>query len=86
MQFESELIKQKQEIAKYEELITRDRQIVEMKKEVTQEISARLSGGTATSTDFLIQLNSEAVAELNESVHVIKLTLAKLSYVIIQGK
>jgi len=86
MQLEAELIKQKQEIAKYEELITRDRQIVEMKKEVTQQISARLSGGTATSTDFLIQLNSEAVAELNESIHVIKLTLAKLSYTIIQGK
>lgn len=86
LEFESELVKQKQEIAKYEELITRDKMIVEMRQEVTQDISTRLSGGTATSTDFLIQLNNEAVAELNKSIHLIKLSLAKISYTIIQGK
>ena len=86
VQFETELIKQKQDIAKYEELITRDRQIVALRKEVTQDISARLSGGTATSTDFLTQLNNEAVAELNQSVHVMQLILAKISYSIVQGK
>lgn len=86
LEFESELVKQKQEIAKYEELITRDKMIVEMRQEITQDISSRLSGGTATSTDFLIQLNNEAVAELNESIHLIKLSLAKISYTIIQGR
>ena len=85
-QFDAELIKQRQEIAKYEELITRDSQIIALRKDVTQDISARLSGGTATATDFIIQLNNEAVAELNESIHVIKLALAKISYSIIQGK
>jgi outer membrane protein TolC len=85
LQFETELVNQKQEIAKYEELITRDREIVELRNQVTQDVSARLSGGTATSTDFLIQLNNEAMAELNESIHVIKLAMAKLSYAIIQG-
>ena len=86
LQYETELVKQRQEMAKYEELITRDKEIVEMRKEVTQEISARLSGGTATSTDFLIQLNNEAVAELNQSIHLLKLALARINYSIIQGK
>lgn len=86
LQLETELVKQRQEINKYEELITRDKEILSLRQEVTQQTSARLSGGTATSTDFLIQLNNEAVAELNESIHVIKLALAKISYSIIQGK
>jgi len=86
LQYETELVKQKQEMAKYEELITRDKEIVEMRKEVTQQISARLSGGTATSTDFLTQLNNEAVAELNQSIHLLKLTLSRINYLIIQGK
>ena len=86
LQLETELVKQRQEINKYEELITRDKEILTLRQEVTQQTSARLSGGTATSTDFLIQLNNEAVAELNESIHVIKLALAKISYSIIQGK
>jgi hypothetical protein len=56
-----------------------------MRKEITKETSARLSEGTATSTDYLIQLNNEAVAELNETIHLIKLALAKITYTIIQS-
>lgn len=85
LQFETELAKQKQEIAKYEILISSDKQIVAMRKEITRETSARLAGGTATSTDYLIQVNNEAVAELNESIHSLKLALAKITYTIIQG-
>ncbi len=85
LQLEAELIKQQQEIAKYEELITRDREILQLRQEVTQEVSARLSGGTATATDFIIQVNNEAVAEINRSIHLIKLTLAKINYTILQG-
>ena len=86
LQFNAELVRQKQEIAKYEKLIGSDKQIVEMRKEITRQTSARLGGGTTTSTDYLIQVNNEAVAELNESIHSIKLALAKISYAIIQGK
>lgn len=86
LQLEAELVKQKQEILKLEELITRDKEIIQLRKEITQDVSARLSSGTATSTDFLIELQKEAVAELNQSVHVIKHSIAKLSYQIIQGK
>jgi outer membrane protein TolC len=86
LQFETELVKQRQDIEKYEKLISRDKEIVELRNQVTKDISARLAGGTATSTDYLIQVNNEAVAELNESIHSIKLALAKISYTIIQGK
>jgi outer membrane protein TolC len=86
LQFETELVKQKQDIEKYEELISRDKEIVALRSQVTKDISARLAGGTATSTDYLIQVNNEAVAELNESIHTIKLALAKITYTIIQGK
>ena len=86
LQFETELVKQKQDIEKYGKLISRDKEIIELRTQVTKEISARLAGGTATSTDYLIQVNNEAVAELNESIHSIKLALAKISYTIIQGK
>lgn len=86
LQFDGELVRQKQEITKYEKLLGSDMQIVEMRKEITNETSARLGGGTTTSTDYLIQVNKEAVAELNKSIHEIKLALAKISYAIIQGK
>jgi tRNA uridine 5-carbamoylmethylation protein Kti12 len=85
LQFETELVRQKQEIEKFKKLSSRDQQIIALRKEITQETSARLSEGTATSTDYLIQLNNEAVAELNETIHLIKLALAKITYEIIQG-
>lgn len=85
LQFETELVRQKQEIEKFEKLSGRDQQIIAMRKEITKETSARLNEGTATSTDYLIQLNNEAVAELNETIHLIKLALAKITYTIIQG-
>jgi outer membrane protein TolC len=85
LQFETELFRQKQEIEKFEKLSGRDQQIIAMRKEITRETSARLNEGTATSTDYLIQLNNEAVAELNETIHLIKLALAKITYTIIQS-
>jgi outer membrane protein TolC len=86
IQLSAELEKQLQEIEKYHALLLNDKAIVAIRKQVTQQVGARLAGGTATSTDYLTQLNNEAVAELNSVVHGIKLKLARINYLIIQGK
>ena len=86
VQLNSELSKQRQEIDQYQKLLQKDQSILDIRKQVTEQVGARLAGGTATSTDYLTQLNNEALAELNSAVHEIKFKLAKINYTIIQGK
>ena len=86
VKFNSQLVKEEREIEKYEVLLTQDLEILQIRKSVAEQVGARLAGGTATSTDYLVQLNNEAMAALNVEVHDIKLKLAKINYRLIQGK
>lgn len=85
-QLELELLKQAREIEKYEKLVQQDDELVNLRERVVEEVGARLQGGTATSTEYLTEVNNRAMAELNREVHHIKWLLAKLNYAIIQGK
>jgi outer membrane protein TolC len=86
VKFNAQLVKEVREIEKYEVLLTQDLEILQIRKSVAEQVGARLAGGTATSTDYLVQLNNEAMAALNVEVHDIKLKLAKINYRLIQGK
>ena len=82
----TQLVKEKREIAKYDSLLLRDEEILRLREQVATQTGARLTGGTATATDYLLQLNAQSVAALDLEIHDIKRKMAKLNYRILQGK
>jgi len=85
-QFVSELKNQQIEIEKLDRLLAQDEDMVKIRKEITAIKAVELENGTITSTEYLNELNKENEARLNLEVHQLKLVLAKLTYLIIQGK
>ncbi len=86
IQFVSELKTQRQEITKMQDLLASDDQMIALRSEITEIKASELENGTITSTDFLTELNLEEEAKLNQKIHKLKLILAELNYLTIQGK
>jgi outer membrane protein TolC len=84
-QFNSELIAQEQEIHKYSDLLNSDVQMVKLRSDISEIKASQLENGTITSTGYLIELNKEQESRLNEKIHSLKMLLAKLNYLTIQG-
>jgi len=85
VQLSSNLENQLEEIRKIRQLIVQDKEILTLRREVAQQLDAQLRNGTATSADYIRELNAAALAELTGEIHKIQLKLAKLNYAIIQG-
>lgn len=83
--FERELIKQRSEIAKYQQLITTDDAIIEAQAKVSKSMSSELMNGMATASDYTAQLNNESMAKLNKELHQIQLMMAILTYNTLKG-
>jgi outer membrane protein TolC len=85
-QFLSELKAQQLEIEKYKMLLKQDENVVNLRKEITLVKAAELENGSITTTAYLDELNRENEAKLTLQVHQLKLVMAQLNYLIIQGK
>lgn len=85
-QFISELRTQEIEIEKLTQLLAQDEDVIRIREEITLIKAVELENGTITSTEYLNELNKENEAKLNLELHQLKLVLAKLNYLIIQGK
>ena len=83
--FERGLIKQQSEIAKYQQLIATDEEIIEAQSNVSKSMSSELMNGTATASDYTSQLNAESSAKLNQELHKIQLMMAILTYNTLKG-
>ncbi|HMG13972.1 MAG TPA: TolC family protein, partial [Saprospiraceae bacterium] len=60
--------------------IQKDKLIVDKRHSITSTASNQLENGSITTTDYLIQLNAEMQAVLNEKLHEIKLMNAIANY------
>lgn len=74
------LTTQTAQINSLQEMIEKDKTIVEKRHSVTTTSSAQLENGKITVTDYLTQLNAELQATLNQKIHEIKLMNAQTSY------
>jgi len=77
---QSTLLQQQEEIAKLERMIQSDAKIVAAKTTIRQSSSSQLDNGVITSSDFIVDLNSENQSQFNLKLHEIQLILAKESY------
>jgi outer membrane protein TolC len=68
------------EIRKAEELISRDRELIELREKISKSVSSQLDNGVITSSQYLTEINAEASAKLDLESHKIQLVKAKLDY------
>jgi outer membrane protein TolC len=68
------------EIAKYEELISRDKEIIALRQNITKSSESQLNNGIITSTQYITELNSETEAKMQLELHKIKLIQARIDY------
>jgi outer membrane protein TolC len=68
------------EIEKYEYLISKDIEIIRLRKRVAETASSQLDNGVITSTDYIQRVNDATQAEINLKTHEIMLIQAKVNY------
>ena len=74
------------EINKYQSLIETDNRIIQLRNEITLSSASQLDNGVITSTEYLTEVNAELQARLNLKTHQLKLTQAKIDYLITLGQ
>jgi outer membrane protein TolC len=74
------LSQQDQDIKKYGELLTTDKQIVDLRTSVKDASSAQLKNGVITSHDYLTQVDAEALARQAMILHQVQLLQAEYEH------
>ena len=74
------------EILSLKKLIETDSELIVLRKRITASAESQYHNGTITATEYLNELNSERQAVINNEIHKINLTMAKVEYLNISGK
>ena len=79
------LKRQSAEMEKFQELINTDDEIITMRARIKETTKNQLENGTATTTDFVTQVNAEDQAKQNRILHEIQLLKAQYDYLQTSG-
>jgi outer membrane protein TolC len=71
---------------KYDELLSRDKAILKLRKAIVAASLTKLTNGIITSSDYLIDSNAEIIARLQYENHRILKVQATYNYLLLQGK
>lgn len=82
----SQLKQQLAEVEKFQQLISSDNEIINLRKSVTDAAKAQLENGVITANDFLKEINAEDQARQLLITHQIQLLQAQINYQTISGK
>jgi len=74
------------EINKYQSLIETDNRIIQLRNDITLSSVSQLDNGVITSSEYLTEVNAELQARLNLKTHQIKLSQARINYLITLGQ
>jgi outer membrane protein TolC len=74
------------EITKYESLLPKDQQIVDIRAGIVRTYASQLNNGVITATEYITELHAETEARLNLRIHEIQLVKAKYDYLAAAGK
>jgi outer membrane protein TolC len=74
------------QIQKFQKSVDMNRRLVDLRKNITRSSSARLSSGTATSSDYIEDINAQVQAELNLQLSTIALIQSVVNYSNISGE
>lgn len=85
MNLDASLASKQAEIAKYQDMISKDAQIVKNRQQIIRAAKSQLENGAITSTEYLTELNAENTAELNLLLHQVQLSVAIAQYNTLSG-
>lgn len=68
-----------------EQSIQKDKQIVQLRNKIRKTASSRLMHGVITPTEYLIKLNDETAAHIQQKEHIIQLRFAQLNYQLLKN-
>jgi outer membrane protein TolC len=74
------------EIESLKALIETDSELIEIRKRISATAESQYQNGTITATEYLNELNSEQQAVVNNEIHKIQLSMARIEYLNISGK
>ncbi|MEP7110147.1 MAG: TolC family protein [Ferruginibacter sp.] len=80
-----QLIRQKNEIEKYRQLLLSDSAVISLRTSIKENAFVRLSNGIITTNDYIRELNAENQALLNQKLHEVALLQAQYNHKIITG-
>ncbi|MEN8223724.1 MAG: TolC family protein [Bacteroidota bacterium] len=72
-------------ISKYETLIVKDMEVIELRENISKTASSQLNNGVITSSDYVSRLNEEAQSRLNLELHKVRLAQARVDYLTTLG-
>lgn len=70
---------------KYETLMLKDLQVIELRANISRTASSQLDNGVITPSDYVSRLNEEAQSKLNLEVHRVRLAQARVGYLTTLG-
>jgi outer membrane protein TolC len=73
------------DIAKYEDLIVSDNEIISLREKVVKTAESQLENGIITATEYLTELNNLSQAKVNLQSHKILLEKTKIDYLTLKG-
>jgi outer membrane protein TolC len=79
------LARQQEEVNKLRNIIETDREMVEIRSEVSKVVASHLENEIITTSDYIREVQSETVAKLNYELHKIQLNEALEKYNLIKG-
>lgn len=86
LQTNVDLAQEWSEIGSLEEDIKKDEQIVSLREKIRKTASSQLAHGVITPTEYLIQLDDETTARIQQQAHIIQLRFAQLNYQLLKSK
>lgn len=70
---------------KYEAMLRKDSEIIELREKVLQATTSQLQHGAITSSEYITELNNLYEAKIDQQLHELQLALAKANYKVIKG-
>jgi outer membrane protein TolC len=80
------IARQQEEINKLEVMLEADKEIVDIRSEITAAATSKLENETLTTSEYLREVQAETIAKLNYELHKIQLNEAREKHVLIKGK
>jgi len=74
------------DIQKCQDLMEKDKEIIELRKSITLSSESQMVNGAITATEYLTEKNEEFQAKLNLETHKIELVKAQIDYLTTKGK
>ena len=77
---QNQLLKETNDIVKYQNIINKDMELIELQKSIVEQFNSQVNNGTVTMSDFISESNNLHQLEINHEIHKLQLLNAKYNH------